>query len=417
MSRNNLGANLGPENINGFNPENYNLNNNSSTRGSNSSSNSNNSSNADYSHIWIDIDVIGDGNCFYRSLYHAALFHVDKTAFKRLLLCFCLNVDDYDNENTLKVFATDAAKAAAKKKKYDKELAHEHEFCNAARAALANEIKYKDLFKRMDNADSEDYKSPYAILKEKAELGQELWSAIIAEFSHAFQRKFRRASTFTDMSEGKFANVYADIVRTDREFVSQLEILMVNFMLRHCGLKIHTLNPDGKYRANDIGTLNANNLLAAPVGNIENAGPNATNNIPNASIKVPAEEIKLTPLFLMRLPEHYNVVVPSSVYSEHFAVLDNIGNEDPVQYTDEDLFVNHEVVHAYVKKMTPEHTGGYRPATEHAGDRRPATEHAGDRRPATEHAGGRRHRRRVTRHFRRGLCRSSKRNKATRRRK
>ncbi len=386
MSRNNSGANLGPGNINGFNPENYILNNNSSTSGSNSS---NNSSNADYSHIWIDIDVLGDGNCFYRSLYHAALFHVDPTAFKRLLLCFCLNVDDYDNEDTLKVFAADAAKAAAKKKTYNKQLAHEHEFCNAARAALANEIKYKDLFKRMDNADSEDYKSPYAILKEKAQLGQEIWSAIIGEFSHAFQHKFRRASTFTDMSEGKFANVYADIVRADREFVTQLEILMVNFMLRHCGLKIHTLNPDGKYRANDIGTLNANNLLAAPVGNIENAGPSATNNIPNASIRAPTEEIKLTPLFLMRLPEHYNVVVPSSVYSEHFAVLDNIGNEDPVQYTDEDLFVNPETVHAYIVKMT---TGGVPEATEHAGGRRRRKHRATHRRRRKHRATHRRHR-------------------------
>jgi hypothetical protein len=362
----------------------------------NTDSNNNNSN--DHSHIWIDIDVIGDGNCFYRSLYHAALFHVDPTAFKRLLLCFCLNVDDYDNKDTLKAFV----KASAKSKKAPKQLAFEHKFCNAARAALANEIKYKDLFKRMDNADSEDYKSPYAILKEKAELGQDIWEAITDEFSSTFKETFRLVSKFNVMTEDEFKKVYANIVRTDREFVSQLEILMVNFMLRHCGLKIHTLNPDGKYRANDIGTLHANNLLAAPVGNIENTGPRNVNNIPNASIKAPAEEIKLTPLFLMRLPEHYNIVVPSSVYSEHFAVLDEVGLSDPVQHIDEDLFVNPETVHAYIVKMTSGHT-----------------EHAGGRRPATEHAGGRRRRRRVTRRSRRGLCRNSnsKRNKPTRRRK
>ena len=326
MSNSNSAVSLGPGN--------YNLNNGASARSSNGNSNN---SNPDYSHIWIDIDVIGDGNCFYRSLYHAALFHLDPTAFKRLLLCFCLNVDEYDNEDTLKAFM----KVAANGKKVPKQLAHEHKFCNAARAALTNEIKYKDLFERMDNYDSEDYASPYTILKATAELGQETWEATTQEFSAGFNKIFRNASTLTDMSEGQFANVYADIVRADREFVTQLEILMVNFMLRHCGLKIHTLNPDGKYRANDIGILNANNLLAAPVGNI-----------PNASIKAPAEEIKLTPLFLMRLPEHYNVVLPSSIYSKHFAVLDNIGHSDPVQYTDEDLFVNYETVHAYVKKMT-----------------------------------------------------------------
>jgi hypothetical protein len=296
-------------------------------------------SDPDYSNLWVDIDVIGDGNCFYRSLYHAALFHLDPTAFKRLLLCFCLNVDEYDNEDTLKAFM----KVAAKGNNVPKQLAHEHKFCNAARAALTNEIKYKDLFERMDNADSEDYKSPYAILKATAELGQDTWEATTREFSAGFNKKFRNASTLTTMSEGQFANVYADIVRADREFVTQLEILMVNFMLRHCGLKIHTLNPDGKYRANDIGILNANNLLAAPVGNIRNTGPR---------IKAPTEEIKLTPLFLMRLPEHYNVVLPASIYLKHFAVLDNIGYSGAVQYTDEDLFLNYETVYAYVTKMT-----------------------------------------------------------------
>ncbi len=356
-------SSVGSENVNNFNPNNYNFNN----AGNNNAHSASTASNAPPHSQWVSIDVIGDGNCFYRSLYYAALFSPDPNAFKRLLLCFCLNVDDYkdDLENYKEVVTEyyvalekhEEAAAAGKRAKAPaappSEMEHEHQFCSDVRAALANEIKYKDLFKRMDNSGLEDYKSPYAILREKADLGPELWAAVVDEFSHTFKRKFRRVATFTAMSEEDFKETYADIVKADREFVGQLEILMLNFILRHCGLKIHVLDPHGAATVADIN--NANNVLSN--NNNLNANHNA-NGLeaaaaarPNNNMSIKHDDtIRLAPLFVMRMPEHYHVVIPGDTYTENFMIFDNVGNGSPTPYSDVAIFKNYERVRAYMAK-------------------------------------------------------------------
>jgi hypothetical protein len=38
--------------------------------------------------VFVEIEVDGDGNCFYRSLYKAAKYHPDAGVFRRVLDCF-----------------------------------------------------------------------------------------------------------------------------------------------------------------------------------------------------------------------------------------------------------------------------------------------------------------------------------------
>jgi hypothetical protein len=49
---------------------------------------------------YVQIDVTGDGNCFYYSLYGAAKYHADGTTYDKLLTCMGIRKESVTNEKT-----------------------------------------------------------------------------------------------------------------------------------------------------------------------------------------------------------------------------------------------------------------------------------------------------------------------------
>jgi hypothetical protein len=203
---------------------------------------------------YLQFDVAGDGNCFYRALYNSAKFHATPGTLDRLLRC--IDGPEGIDEDT---------------------------FVDVIRQKLASGIRGK-LMERLAAADNTPGFTIYHKIRQAAVTATRnannerrspfLWNAFKSEASPVF---------FKQLKQSEFKKLLANIVSRDTVYASEIDIALVLFMLRTCGpnaVHISLLSPDD---------------VAAPADTKEG--------LPN--------------LLLRRLGEHYNFYVKGMVYNEH----------------------------------------------------------------------------------------------------
>lgn len=89
-------------------------------------------------YTWVRLNVLGDGNCFYRSLYGAAKYHTDPAVLDDLLACLGLGRANL-NAPAPRRFTLRRSKGGA-----NPEQAREDAMCRKARSAIANTVRADD---------------------------------------------------------------------------------------------------------------------------------------------------------------------------------------------------------------------------------------------------------------------------------
>lgn len=163
---------------------------------------------------FVQLDVEGDGNCFYRAVYGAAKYH-PYGILERFLMCLDLPTD-----------------------------LDEDDFCAAIREKLVDELT-GDLLERMKAAEGTNV---YEILREAAQLavvGGEplLWEAALDEASDEFQAEFGDPAYFLELSLDDFKAGFAGIVANSGVYASEMDYKILEFLLKGCGIDLVSVNP------------------------------------------------------------------------------------------------------------------------------------------------------------------------------
>ncbi len=168
---------------------------------------------------YLQFDTLGDGNCFYRSLYNAAKFHVIPGTFERLLRCLRLPADISE-----KAFSDQLRKIVARE----------------VRGDLLNRIAQADNPAKRGFTIYHQIRQAAALAIKEPEPGKErevlLWQSFREEASTEFKKQFLKSPKyFLKINEEDFKNRLATIVTTDCVFVSELDYMLVDFILKTCG--------------------------------------------------------------------------------------------------------------------------------------------------------------------------------------
>lgn len=162
---------------------------------------------------FVQLDVEGDGNCFYRAVYGAAKYH-PMNILDRFLLCLDLptGID-------------------------------EDEFCLAIREKLAAEIR-GDLFEHMHEVMGSNL---YESMREAAHLAVNgvplLWAEIIDSASEEFQKRFAEPDEFLEMSMPQFKRRFARIISDSGVYASEMDYKILEFLLAQCGFDLLSVRP------------------------------------------------------------------------------------------------------------------------------------------------------------------------------
>lgn len=163
---------------------------------------------------FVQLDVEGDGNCFYRAVYGAAKYH-PYGILERFLECLDLSTD-----------------------------LDEDDFCAAIREKLVEEIT-GDLLERMKATEGTNL---YETLREAAQLAVEggeplLWEAALGEASDEFQAEFSDPAHFLELSLRDFKEGFAGIVANSGVYASEMDYKLLEFLLKGCGIDLVSVNP------------------------------------------------------------------------------------------------------------------------------------------------------------------------------
>jgi hypothetical protein len=113
---------------------------------------------------WAKVNVAGDGNCFYRSLYEAAKFHTNPDVLGRLLDCFGMTIEN-NAESAADVPAAAEVNAPLKvtKEMIEEAQQEEDDFCTNARFAITMVLMSNggEILDRLVG----DVESPYSVFK------------------------------------------------------------------------------------------------------------------------------------------------------------------------------------------------------------------------------------------------------------
>lgn len=268
---------------------------------------------------WARVNVAGDGNCFYRSLYEAAKFHTDPAVLERMLGCFGAEIEQEAGENVANL--TKQTKSEAREE--------EDDFCAIGRFIITNILRANsgDILDRL----VEGVRSPYDVNKEYIQMlieagefprdtrisalpeetlrqVQEGWEEYLSEMSAGFEAAFKDVRYFPQ-TRGEFAERYACVIGKDGEFTAELDINIINTVLAPCNLIVHVLSTAGKPR-----------------------GPRRVVNPPGFSALY---------VMLDREGSHYNFLVAPTVYSKHMKLLKQLATGQPskVFYMRDELFL------------------------------------------------------------------------------
>lgn len=218
---------------------------------------------ADPNQVFVEVEVDGDGNCFYRSLYKSAKYHPDASVFNNVLNCFHLDlaaVASVSNSNSSVSSTKGKSKSKTKKlkaKKAKSDETEENAFCTAIRHALAERIIGTAL---MDGT--------YAALTEAAgeAIGgeEERWEQLIDAAADEIAEEYEDPAVFISTSADEFKEKLAEIVRMEGVYASQLDYEAVKTILASCEIKL--ISAEGRpRRAADITELRTADADGRPV--------------------------------------------------------------------------------------------------------------------------------------------------------
>jgi hypothetical protein len=157
---------------------------------------------------FVQIDVEGDGNCFYRAVYIAIKYHPSKI---QQTLLKCLGIPPDIDENL---------------------------FCQAMRDKLAKEIR-GDLFERMKRKEGSDL---YETLLNSAK-DSFLWNAHMNSASRQFRNKFKDRVEFLRRTEEGFKKDFAEIISKSGVYASETDYKLFEYLLSECNVKIISVDP------------------------------------------------------------------------------------------------------------------------------------------------------------------------------
>ena len=194
---------------------------------------------------YLQFDVRGDGNCFYRSLYNATKYHPIPGTFERLARCIGIPADV--NETT---------------------------FIQLVRQKLALGINNKLMENLAKSAGDKGF-TIYHKIRQAAAMAIRgspfLWTAFLNDASREIQiellqrpakdepltqaQLIESAKQFNTMQPGEFKKRLANIVRRDKVYASEIDIALLLHMLANCGensVHVSMLSPNDTVAPADI---------------------------------------------------------------------------------------------------------------------------------------------------------------------
>ncbi len=227
---------------------------------------------------YLQFDTIGDGNCFYRSLYNAAKFHIIPGTFERLLRCLGLPA-----AITEKAFSDQLRRIVAQRIRGDilKDIA-KAEAGGKRGFTIYHSIRQRA--KEVARAEEPNSNLPKKqVDKDLQESMKMLWELLKRDASTEFRKELLKSPKyFLSLTEQQFKDKLASIIAQDCVFVSELDITIIDFILGHCG---------------------PNSVI------LKRMTP--------ADIFVPADEVNGVPIiYVRRVGNHYNFFVKGSKFLE-----------------------------------------------------------------------------------------------------
>jgi hypothetical protein len=194
--------------------------------------------------VFVEVEVAGDGNCFYRSLYKAAKYHPDAGVFGRVLACFGIDLGAAASNSNSSAEGAGAkkkskSKAKTKKARAKSDETEENAFCTAIRHALAERIIGTDL---MDGTFSALTEAAGAALGGEEEIWKQAIDAAAEEIAEAFEDP----AVFISTSADDFKEQLAEIVREEGVYASQIDYDAIKTILASCDLTL--LSAEGRPR-------------------------------------------------------------------------------------------------------------------------------------------------------------------------
>jgi hypothetical protein len=180
---------------------------------------------------FVQIDVGGDGSCFYRAVYGAARHHPNGGILERLYACLAgelrnvLGLRNANAERHMVAF-----------------VENEDTFVDTIRGYLASAIANTDFLKVFAKRDDPKAKNLYEQYHEWATTGDPMFDIYMAEASAEFQEAFGDAAAFAELSEEDFKEAYAEILLDRGSYAAETEYQMVKFLLARCDLQLDSVN-------------------------------------------------------------------------------------------------------------------------------------------------------------------------------
>ncbi len=187
---------------------------------------------------FVQIDVDGDGSCFFRAVYGAARYRPDESdknkgpnnaILKRLYDCL---VGGFGLRNIIGLRNANIALHEAEF------INNEDVFVDTIRAYLASAIANTDFLERF----KEGQKNLYEQLMIYADHDRFLFNSYMVEASTEFQDKFGDAAKFIKLTERKFKDEYASILLNRDSYAAENEYRMMKFLLNECGIQLDSIN-------------------------------------------------------------------------------------------------------------------------------------------------------------------------------